>query len=474
MMTTSAYGRIALLLGVTASMANAATATSIAQIASAGGWDTTLTIVSLNASPAEPVLSFFDQSGNPLVLPFTFPQGSMPPQTTSKIDGSVNAHGVLLVDTTGPSWKDANVGWSLLQGLGSMNGYALFTNTPNNWQAAVPLETRNASSYVLAFDNTNTGTPLSTGVAIANLSSQSAGINVIIRDDSGATIDTETLQMAAQGHASFTLASTYHVTDGIRGTVEFDTPAGGQINVLGLRAHGPALTTLPLLAEVGVNGGSMAHVTYNQGWQTNITLVNTGTSSAKATLSFFDDSGTPVPMSLTFPQTGAVSNSSVVTETLAPGASVIMETNGHGGYKSVTGSALLATTGNVSGFAIFRYDPSQQEAVVPLESRNSSSYTVVYDNTNGIETGLAIANATAQAITLNLIVRDDTGAEIKAGILPLAAHGHTSMILSKAYEGTKGIRGTVEIDALSGGQFSALGLRFTPGQNVTTIPVLAK
>ena len=28
--------------------------------------------------------------------------------------------------------------------------------------------------------------------------------------------------------------------DGIRGTVEFDTPTGGQISVLGLRANGNA------------------------------------------------------------------------------------------------------------------------------------------------------------------------------------------------------------------------------------------
>jgi len=44
-----------------------------------------------------------------------------------------------------------------------------------------------------------------------------------------------------------------------------------------------------------------------------------------------------------------------------------------GSSGSVTGSADLTTTGNVSGFAIFRYHPSQQEAVAPLETRNASS-----------------------------------------------------------------------------------------------------
>ena len=50
------------------------------------------------------------------------------------------------------------------------------------------------------------------------------------------------------------------MTSGKRGTIEFDTPPGGQISVLGLRANGPALTTLPVLANVGTSGGSITHV----------------------------------------------------------------------------------------------------------------------------------------------------------------------------------------------------------------------
>jgi len=249
-------------------------------------------------------MNFFDDSGNPLSLPFSFPQGVISPTTNSTVTGSINASGLLLADTTGLATQPAHVGWSRLQASGDVGGYALFTNAPNNWQAAVPLQTLNASSYLLAFDNTGS---LSTGLALANLSTQTANINAIIRDDSGTMIGTEMINVPGQGHTSFMLNSTYAVTSGIRGTIEFDTPAGGQINVLGLRANCSALTTVPVLAEVGANGGSMAHVTYNQGWNTTFTLVNTGTSPAQATLSFFDDFGTPLQMSVTFPQTGVAS-----------------------------------------------------------------------------------------------------------------------------------------------------------------------
>ena len=476
--------RIVFFLGVTAAVVNqvaaqasggfqsfvpVSTAASIAQIASAGGWDTNITLVNLSTFPVGTVMNFYDDAGNPLSLPFTFPLGLTSPMTNSTVNGSINASGLLLVDTTGLYTQAANVGWSRLQALGKVGGYALFTNTPNNWQAAVPLQTLNASSYLLAFDNTGS---LSTGLAIANLSMQTANINAIIRDDSGTIIGTETITVPAQGHTSFTLSSTYTVTAGKRGTVELDTPAGGQINVLGLRANGPALTTVPVLAEVGTAGGSMAHVTYNQGWDTTFTLVNTGTSPAQATLSFFDDFGTPLQMSMAFPQTGAVSDSATVTQTLAAGASLIMATSGQSNFKSVSGSALLTTTGNVSGFAIFRYNPSQQEAVVPLETSDASAYTVAYDNTNGLTTGLALANASDQAETLSLILRDENGAQFAGGAINLPAHGHTAVTLSLAYPGTAGIRGTVQISNLAGTPFSALGIRFTAGQNITTIPVL--
>jgi len=478
--------RMVLVLGVTAAVANRAaaqasrrfqssapvnTAASIAQIASAGGWDTSVTLVNLSTFPVGTVMNFYDDAGNPLSLPFTFPLGVTSPMTNSTVNGSINASGLLLLDTTGLYTQAANVGWSQLQASGIVGGYALFSNTPNNWQAAVPLETLNASSYLLAFDNTGS---LSTGLAIANLATQDANIQAIIRDDSGAMIGTEMINVPALGHTSFTLSSTYAVTAGIRGTVEFDTPAGGQINVLGLRANGPALTTVPVLAEVGATGGSMAHITYNQGWETTFTLVNTGTSPAQATLSFFDDFGTPLLVSMIFPQTGAVSSSTSVTQTLAAGASLIVATNGNDDFKSVSGSALLTTTGNVSGFAIFRYNPSQQEAVVPLETRTASSFTVAYDNTNGLTTGLALANASDQAVTLNLILRDDNGGQFAGGTIVLAGHGHTAVTLAQAYPGTAGIRGTVNIATLADTQFSALGIRFTPSQNITTIPVLAK
>ena len=68
--------------------------------------------------------------------------------------------------------------------------------------------------------------------------------------------------------------------------------------MLGIRFTPPnnALTTIPPLANVGTGGGSIAHLASGgDGWQTTFVLVNTGTSAAQATLSFFDDqTGAPL------------------------------------------------------------------------------------------------------------------------------------------------------------------------------------
>jgi hypothetical protein len=76
----------------------------------------------------------------------------------------------------------------------------------------------------------------------------------------------------------------------------------------------------------------------------------------------------------------------------------------------LTGSAQLSTTGNVSGFVIFRHNG--QEAVVPLESRNANAYILASDNTYGTATGVAVNAVSTGQVNIPVVVRDDTGAHI--------------------------------------------------------------
>jgi hypothetical protein len=92
-----------------------------------------------------------------------------------------------------------------------------------------------------------------TGIAVNAVSTGPANIPVTVRDSSGATIATDTITLSANGHYAFTLVNDrYPATANIRGTIEFDAPAGAQIGALGIRIPNSAAhtyTTLPALAK---------------------------------------------------------------------------------------------------------------------------------------------------------------------------------------------------------------------------------
>ncbi len=365
--------------------------------------------------------------------------------------------------------------------MGPVSGFETFQNLVTNYQAVVPLETRNAPSYLLAFDNTG---GVTTGMAIANLSTTAASVPVIVRDETGARLATSKgfIRLDAEGHAAFMLNDPnngFPETAGKRGTIEFDTPSGGRISALGLRANnGKALTTLPVLANVGPGGGTMPHIVLGSGWQTILTLVNTGSTSAQVTLNYFDNGGAALTVPMSFPQTQTTSTANSVTQTLAANASLVIVTQGDNGASASTeGWAQLQSSGNVSGFAIFQYLPSSQEAVVPLLAGNPNALVLAFDNTNGESTGVALANPASGTATIPITILDETGALVYRDNITLAGHGHKSFGLTDSANGyptTTNRRGTIEFATPSSGQIGVLGIRAVPGGVITTLPALVK
>lgn len=77
---------------------------SMAQLASGQGWTTAITLVNSGSGVANVRLNFYDDGGNPLTLPFSFPQTSVArsPQTAAVIDGTLSPGSQLIPVTTGP------------------------------------------------------------------------------------------------------------------------------------------------------------------------------------------------------------------------------------------------------------------------------------------------------------------------------------------------------------------------------------
>ena len=453
----------------------------IPHVAAEENWTTTFTLVNKSAVAAQARFSLFSESGLPLQLPLTFPQQASlsGPLLGASLDNTLAPNASWVIATGGPTTPPVQVGSAELSTIGAVDGFAIFHQIVTAQEAVVPLETRNASSYLLAYDNTE-GVGL--GVALANLTSHSVTIAVNIRNESGSPIANLSTSLGPAGHASFVLSSAYPITANGRGTIEFATGVGGQIGVIGIRTtpldSGNTFTTIPALAKIGTNGGSIAHIASGNGWQTTFVLVNAGAVSAQAHLKFFADNGSPLSLPIGFPQSGggATTVASAVDQTLAAGATLLVESAGQASDPTPTvGSAELTTDGNIGGFVIFRYNPNGQEAVVPLESRGASGYLLAFDNTGGTSTGIAVNNASAQQVNIPVVLRDDTGLQIGSSSIALAANGHIAFTLGiDRYPTTANIRGTIEFDSPAGSQIGALGIRIPPAHTFTTLPALAK
>jgi len=192
-------------------------------------------------------------------------------------------------------------------------------------------------------------------------------------------------------------------------------------------------------------------------------------------LSFFDGSGNPLSAPLLLPQSGTIIQTAALTQTLAAGAMLVVNTQAQDAPGTlVVGSAQVTTTGSISGFEIFRWTTFGQEASVPLETRTPNSFELVFDDTNGLTTGVALANLNASTANITVRIYDDAGTLLQTAPLNLGGRVHTSFLLPTNYALTANRRGMVEFVVPPGAKISAIGLRATNDGALTTIPVLTK
>jgi hypothetical protein len=121
------------------------------------------------------------------------------------------------------------------------------------------------------------------------------------------------------------------------------------------------------------------------------------------------------------------------TASLNAGASLVIQTAGLTN-PLVTGSAQLLSNGTVSGFAVFtdNVTATQEQAVVPIQSLNSSAYLVWFDDTNDFSTAIAVANLSTQAANITVVMRNDAGDQLSPQTITLPASGHTSFLAASA------------------------------------------
>ena len=437
---------------------------SFSQFAIGNGWSSEIQLLNTGSAISQASLNVLTDGGDPFPV--------FLPEQTSHFSASLAQmllpHSMFEIDSDALGSLTAQTGSVRLTADNGVDGFVRFRYAPRDQEALVPLETRKAGSYVFSFDNTN---DIATGVAVSNLGS-AANIPVIIRNDSGAEIGRTTVALAANGHSAFVLGDYFAATTGVSGTVEFDTPVGGQISVLGIRfPPGGRFTTIPVVASTDQSGGSMPHLAVGDGWTTTVELVNFGSTSAQAQVVFRGDDGTPLLLPLSF--AGSSTTTSVVDQALAPHARLVIQSRAANDAALQIGSAQLTSDGSLGGFIRYRYEPRDQEAIVPLESRNARAYVVAFDNTNGLATGVAVANLSNSAANIPVIIRNSFGAQIGSDSVVLESNGHSAFVLSDRFAATANQMGTIEFDKTAGGSIGVLGMRFPASGAFSTIPVIA-
>ena len=279
------------------------------------------------------------------------------------------------------------------------------------------------------------------------------------------------------GQASFA-APTYTITGGtgaLAGASGFFPTlsiTSGAANAAGTPIQGSGSGTV-LLPSSHVAGtlsysGSFAHFASGAGWDTIITLINRGTTNAQAEVNFYDESGNPSTLPLDFPQGATATSASSYTQTLKPGAVAVIDSQG--GTNLSVGSAQLLSDGKVSGFLIFRYLPTVQEAAVDLQTQSSTTYTLPFDDTSGISTGVALSVTSNTSTAIQVLVEDDKGNTLATDTITLPGRGHTSFVLGSRYSAAATVRGSIQFSAPAGSQIGVIGIRALASGAYTTIP----
>jgi hypothetical protein len=217
------------------------------QLATGGGWKTTINLLNVQASPVQVKVSLVGDDGLALELPYVVTQGG---QSTSVVGASLErtlpAGSSLLIEVDAQI-SSTLVGWAEVQASAPVSGYAIFRQRGGDGrdsEGTSPLETRAQAGVLAPFDNL---TGYSTGVALVNLSAAQASVTVVYRDENGAEIGRDTLGLAGNGHTSFSLPDKFPVLSGRRGVVEFVSNQAAGLAALGLRFN-PTLsfTSVPV------------------------------------------------------------------------------------------------------------------------------------------------------------------------------------------------------------------------------------
>jgi hypothetical protein len=210
-------------------------------------------------------------------------------------------------------------------------------------------------------------------------------------------------------------------------------------------------------------------------WKTSFIISNLDTVTRHCEVRFFSDDGSDMllPIFSTDLQGDVLSG---VSLTIGAGGTAFFETAGTDPVLA-QGWALLVKDNSsdpIGGMAVFRQRRPgfpDAEAVVPVVSQFDGHFVLIFDNTSGFVTGMAIANPSSRSIVATADVLDEFGNLISQETLSLNSYAHQAFAISDEWPSTAGRRGSIEFQT-SGFGIGVLGLRFSPYGSFTSFNIL--
>ena len=219
----------------------------VSQVASGGGWKTSLYLANTSTAAVPVVVKFWSNNGTALSLPLSVTQvGGTQSSTAPIVNATVAPNATLLIESDSKATVEST-GWAEVISTGPITGYSVFHYTSTSGvesEGTVPLETDFTPSFILPYDGTG---GLATGVALTNLvAAQGAVVSATVWDGNGKQLATQNFALAAGGHIAFILADKIPSTISNRGIIEFR--AAVNITGLGLRVNPTGgFTSIPKL-----------------------------------------------------------------------------------------------------------------------------------------------------------------------------------------------------------------------------------
>jgi hypothetical protein len=273
-----------------------------------------------------------------------------------------------------------------------------------------------------------------------------------------------------------TVASENQYVDGI-GTLDsidfpnFDTQQGPLITFLAGAAAGSmtgiyATTAAPQYTlrfpQIADGGGGVSG-----GWRTTFVLANRSTTPATATVSFYDDTGAPLSLTV-----GGMQQTQTTVNVPALGVAQVQT---QGGGPLTVGWALVQSDQNLTGSAIYglldRSGNSVSEVGVPA-SLPLLSMSVFAQAGATTSTGVALANPNSTAATVTLILRDANSSELSRISVVVPAMGHLARYANELFSGMPPGEFNGKIEVISTQPLAGLTLRQQGDSVFTSLPVI--